>query len=284
MEKKTVIHVLTNNCYNIKYNVNDTSSYWGIGDLIRGTIKLYQYSQIMNFDYYVDISLHPISKYLINPDHPYKQLVQDNKDKIIYFYIDKLKIPLKHKLRDKNCKVIMLTTNDRIAECLPITNECKKFILNIFNPKPEFKDYIDNYIKSLDLNNDYGVCHFRLGDNSLIKNNNGINNLEKFLNRYIINNYICTKTDILLTDNKLLKKYILENNIMITPNTIIKHLGLDDNDCNKEEDYGTRDTLVELFLLLNSKVIKSYTTYEWISGFVYWISIIKDIPIIILDK
>ena len=48
--------------------------------------------------------------------------------------------------------------------------------------------YIDNYIKSLDLNNDYGVCNFRLGDNSLIKNNNGINNLEKFLNRYIINN------------------------------------------------------------------------------------------------
>ena len=61
MYEKTVIHVFTNKCCNIKYNPNDTSSYWGIGDLIRGTMKLYQYSQIMKFNYYVDISLHPIS-------------------------------------------------------------------------------------------------------------------------------------------------------------------------------------------------------------------------------
>ena len=71
---------------------------------------------------------------------------------------------------------------------------------------------------------------------------------------------------------------------MITPNTTIKHLGLDDDTNSTEEDYGTRDTLVDFFLVLNSKVIKSYTTYTWISGFVFWISVVKDIPLIILDK
>ena len=40
--KNTVIHIWTNNCSNIKYDSKDSTSYWGIGDLIRGTIKLFQ--------------------------------------------------------------------------------------------------------------------------------------------------------------------------------------------------------------------------------------------------
>ena len=308
MYDNTVIHVFTNKCCNIKYNPNDTSSYWGIGDLIRGTIKLYQYSLIMKFNYYVDISLHPISKYLINSNHKYEYLVQKNKDNIEYFYIDRLKDNLKKKLKEASEKseykdlkhsyddnIIMLTTNDKIAECLPITDECKNFILNIFKPKPEFKLYFDNYVKNiLKLNDNYGICHFRLGDELLIKNENKLD-IHTFLNKYIINDYISIENDILLTDNKLLKKYVLDNNIMITPNTIIKHLGLNNDEQQDqeqehnglntlEEDYGTRDTLIEFFLILNSKVIKSYTSYNWISGFVFWISVVKDIPIIILEK
>lgn len=291
MNKKTVIHVFTNNCCNIKYNSNDTSSYWGIGDLIRGSIKLYQYSQIMNFNYYIDISLHPISKYLINLEHPYKQLVIDNKDKIEYFYIDTLKQSLKKKLKDKNDKsIIMLTTNDRIIETLSVTDECKTFILNIFTPNPKFKEYLDKYISSIGKNKcEYDICHFRMGDDLLIKENNDtifenkLNTIESFLNKYIINDYISVDTDILLTDNKYLKQYVLDNNIMFTPNTIIKHLGIDDSN-DIYEDYGTRDTLVEFFLLLNSKSIKTYTCYSWISGFVFWISVLKNIPIVILKK
>jgi hypothetical protein len=283
MYKKTVIHVFTNNCCNIKYNSNDTSSYWGLGDLIRGTIKLYQYSEIMKFNYYVDISLHPIARYLINPNHPYQQLVQDNKDNIEYYYIDKLKNSLKNKLKNYD-DVILLTTNDRIVETLPITDECKEFILKIFTPKPEFRIYFDNYVNNiLKLNPEYGICHFRLGDDFLIKYENNVINFESFLNKYITNNYISVENDILLTDNKLLKKYILDNNIMIIPNTKIKHLGLDSTEYETEDD-GTRDTLVDFFLLLNSKGIKTYTVYSWVSGFVFWASVLKDIPLTILNK
>ena len=338
MYKKTVIHVFTNNCCNVKFNPNDTSSYWGLGDLIRGSIKLYQYSQIMRFNYYVDINLHPISKYLVNSTHPYTQLVQDNKDNIKYYYIDTLKPFFKKNNKKKSnftniieknnndqdlenperknqdqdqdddlenperknqdddleifeCEnqddddyeeVIMLTTNDKIAETLPITDDCKKFILKIFTPKPEFKLYFNNYVNEiLKLTSDYGICHFRFGDDLLIKYETKMSNFESFLNKYIINNYISIKTDILLTDNKLFKKYVLDNNYMISPDTIIKHLGSDEDE---DEDYGTRDTLVDFFLILNSKIIKSYTVYSWISGFVFWASVLKDIPLIILDK
>jgi hypothetical protein len=364
MYKKTVIHVFTNNCCNVKFNPNDTSSYWGLGDLIRGSIKLYQYSQIMRFNYYVDINLHPISKYLVNSTHPYTQLVQDNKDNIKYYYIDTLKPFFKKNNKKKSnftniieknnndqdlenfecknqdqdlenperknqdqdqdlenfeCKnqdqdlenperknqdddgdlenfectnqddddyeeVIMLTTNDRIAETLPITDDCKKFILKIFTPKPEFKLYFNNYVNEiLKLTSDYGICHFRFGDDLLIKYETKMSNFESFLNKYINNNYISIKTDILLTDNKLFKKYVLDNNYMISPDTIIKHLGSDEDE-DEDEDYGTRDTLVDFFLILNSKIIKSYTVYSWISGFVFWASVLKDIPLIILDK
>ena len=288
MYKKSIIHVFTNNCCNIKYNPNDTSSYWGIGDLIRGTIKLYQFSEIMKFNYYVDISLHPIARYLINPNHPYQQLVQDNKDNIDYYYIDTLKSALqKNRIKsyDEHNNVFMLTTNDRIVETLPITDDCKEFILSIFTPKPEFKLYFDDYVNNvLKIDPYYGICHFRLGDDFLIKDENKMDNIEKFLNKYITNDYISVENDILLTDNKVLKQYILNNKIMITPDTTIKHLGLDDDKTNPVEDYGTRDTLVDFFLVLNSKVIKSYTTYTWISGFVFWCSVVKDIPLIILDK
>ena len=288
MYEKTVIHVFTNKCCNIKYNPNDTSSYWGIGDLIRGTMKLYQYSQIMKFNYYVDISLHPIARYLINPNHPYQQLVQDNKDNIDYFYIDRLKPAFQKKLiksYGENDNVFMLTTNDRIVETLPITDDCKEFILSIFTAKSEFKLYFDNYVKNvLKIDQYYGICHFRLGDDFLIKYENKIDDIEKFLNKYITNGYISVENDILLSDNTLLKKYVLDNKIMVTPNTTIKHLGLDDDKTIPDEDFGTRDTLVDFFLVLNSKVIKSYTTYTWISGFVFWCSVLKDIPLIILDK
>ena len=294
MYKKTVIHIFTNNCCNINYNPYELASYWGLGDLIRGSIKLYQYSQIMRFNYYVDISLHPISKYLINSDHQYKQLVHDNKDNIEYYYIDKLKDPLKNKLKGDD-DVILLTTNDKIAETLPITDDCKEFILNIFTPKPEFKLYFDNYIINiLKLKPDYTICHFRLGDYAVLNN---IDDIENLLNKYITNDYISVENDILLTDNKILKKYVLDNNIMVTPNTKIRHVGKesedDENyDCDEDSNTnsndgncdGTRDTLVDFFLLLNCKGIKTYTAYQWVSGFVFWSSILKDIPLTILNK
>ena len=299
MYKKTVIHVFTNNCCNIKYNPYDLTSYWGLGDLIRGSIKLYQYSQIMRFNYYVDISLHPISKYLINSEHQYTQLVQDNKDNIEYYYIDKLKDPLKNKLRNAD-DVILLTTNDKIAETLPITDDCKEFILNIFKPKPEFKLYFNNYVNNiLKLKSDYTICHFRLGDYAALNN---IDDMESFLNTYITNDYISVEHDILLTDNKKLKKYVLDNNIMVTPNTKIRHVGKesdddenykddeddednqDNQDNQDDENDGTRDTLLDFFLLLNSKGIKTYTVYSWVSGFVYWASVLKDIPLTLLNN
>jgi len=140
---KTVIHVWTNNCCNIKYNPNDTSSYWGIGDLLRGTIKLFQLQSSLKFQLFVDISLHPISAFIENSTHNYTNLIENNKHNIPYYYIDTLKPYLSEKYKqNKQCssdelnndQIILLTTNDKTIETLPITDNCKVFIKKILKP------------------------------------------------------------------------------------------------------------------------------------------------------
>ena len=268
---KTVIHVLTNNCCNIKYNPNDITSYWGIGDLLRGTIKLFQLQRYLKFQLIVDISLHPISAFIENSTHNYTNLIETNKNNISYYYIDTLQPYLADTLN--NDQIVLLTTNDKTIETLPITDNCKLFIKNMLKPKPEFQAYLTNIITNLPVK-EYNIFHIRLGDNYLIKNNNCTINFEEFINKLISNNSLEPTKDIIITDNTQLKKYIKTRNDLYTPNTNIKHAGID------TIPESIQDTLVELFLLQNAIKIKTFTVYAWISGFVVWISKIYDIPLI----
>ena len=50
-----------------------------------------------------------------------------------------------------------------------------------------------------------------------------------------------------------------------------------DNDINCQI---IRDTLIEFFLLKNANKITTYSIYDWVSGFVNWISKIYDIQLL----
>ena len=87
---KTVIHAWSHN-FNInaihlnKYNyLNESNFYFGLGDLIRSTIKLFYLSKSMNFNLIVDIQHHPISEFLKVEQHEYTDYVKNNKDNINY--------------------------------------------------------------------------------------------------------------------------------------------------------------------------------------------------------
>ena len=275
--KNTVIHCWTNNCNNVKYNPNDVSSYWGIGDLIRGTIKLYQLQKYLNFNLIVDISLHPLSYFIENTVHDYSTIIEENKNNISYYFIYTLKDYLDKELNNINNnqkeKIILLTTNDKTIETIPITNQCKQFMMNILKPNQEFQHYLDTIINNLPIKS-YNIFHIRLGDNFLIKNSTDTINFKEFVDNFITSNSLNPTEDIIITDNKLLKKYIQTETDLFTLNTNITHLGIDN-----EKDI-IRDTLVEFFLLKDAKQIKTYSIYEWISGFVIWISKIYDIPLL----
>ena len=64
------------------------NDFWGLGDIIRGTIQLYQLSKKYNFELIVDKQHHPISNYLINRDHQFSEVITSYKNKVPFVDID----------------------------------------------------------------------------------------------------------------------------------------------------------------------------------------------------
>lgn len=146
----------------------------------------------------------------------------------------------------------------------------KNKILNLFVKNKELKKEIDDIKKKLDLHDNYSIIHFRLGDNQLVRNNNVFDSFDKYYKKYLVHK---EDNQIVLSDNILFRKYLMEKekNIKILNTTDITHLGR-----NKEN---IKDTLIEFFLVLESKSIKTHSVNGWTSGFVLYPSILKDIPL-----
>ena len=277
---KTVIHVWTHE-FNInqkhlkKYNYfNETEFYFGLGDLIRSTIKLYELSKSMKFHLIVDIQLHPISHFLELQTSKYSDLVKQNKNNIDYVCYG----GLEDYINNNNNKILYILTNDFFEGI--VSNDCKKFIKNILIPSKEYKKYIDFQLSKIHFSN-YNIFHFRLNDNEIKNNSN--NNINININ-YTIYDELIKKinenkenNDILITDTLTFKDYVFFYTDIFLFETKICHLGL-------SKDYDSiRDTLFEFFLITNSKKIKTYCKIHKISGFVKWISQVYDIPITIID-
>jgi hypothetical protein len=269
---KTVIQVWTNKCINKKFDPNDSSTYWGIGDLIRGTIKLYQLSRIMKFELLVDINLHPVSNFLEKSKHSYTSHVINNQDTIEFLYTHDLKSGLCDRLKS-NYEIILLSTNDEVATTCPITDDCKQFIKSNLTPNPEFKQYLDTIISNLPFK-EYNILHLRLGDNELVKKKKALHDYKSFIDKFIETKMFNPITDIIITDSQTLKTYLQTNTQIYTPDTQLCHIGLAQN------LEPVRDTLVEFFITTHSKKITSFSIYTWVSNFVLWTSKIYDIPLI----
>lgn len=267
---KTVIHTWTHE-FNInqdhvkKYNyLNETEFYFGLGDLIRSTIKLFYLSKKLNFKLIVDIQLHPISEYLKIEKHEYSEYIKNNKNKVEYVCYGGLEDYIKNNKED----IILLLTNDFYEE-KEIDNECKSFIKKIFTPTDIFLKFILKKINKIP-HNKYNIFHYRINDSEFL------NKSEELIYDIYLNHLLVNKeyNDILITDTKKLKDYIFLHDDIFMFDTKICHLGL----C-KESD-AIRDTLFEFFLLISAVKIKTYCKIHQISGFVKWISLVYDIPVI----
>lgn len=275
---KTVIHTWTHE-FNIdqdhlnKYNYfNETNFYFGLGDLIRSTIKLYYLSKLLNFNLIVDLQLHPISEFLKVEKHEFSEYVLNNKHKVNYVCYgaveDYLKNIQSESDLDSENKVYLILTND-FFELEEIDNDCKNFIKKIFTPTEIFQQFILNKINKIPFNK-YSIFHYRVNDNEFLNKNEEIN-YDVFLNHLLkYKEY----NDVLITDTKKLKKYVYLHDDIFMFETKICHLGL-----SKDSDE-IRDTLFELFLVVYSSKIKTYCKIHKVSGFVKWIGKVYDIPIV----
>jgi len=268
---KTVIQVWTHN-FNVdkthldKYNyLNETNFYFGLGDLIRSTLKLYKLSKKMGFKFIVDIQLHPISEFLKIDQHFYRKYVMNHKDEVQYICYGAVEDYINsHSDND----VMLILTNDFYDE-EELDMESKQFIKNIFIPTSDFQNFINTKISQIPFKN-WNVFHYRVNDNAFLNIEENIL-YDMYLSHLNMNK---EENDILITDTKKLKDNIFLNNDIFMFDTKICHLGL-----SKDLDE-VRDTLFELFLIIYSSKIKTYCKIHSISGFVKWIGKVYDIPII----
>ena len=255
--KKKVIQVWTQKCKNIESK--EDYGFWGLGDLIRGTIKLYQLSKQMDFDFYVNIHLHPISHFIKKRITDFDHLILQNKDNIEFVFPG----DVEQYIRSSNNEIIYFLTNDVCDE--NITNDCKNFMKDILQPN----DYLNQEIDKLDIKQPFNILHLRLGD-SYIKidmNDEVFHNIQKI----VTSNY--NENDILLCDSSYFKKRINEQNRFKLFDLVIGHIGYE-TDMEK-----IKNSLIEFFIISKSTHIKTYSVYNWISGFVHWNSVLYDIPL-----
>ena len=267
---KTVIHVWTHN-FNIeeshlqKYNyLKEKNFYFGLGDLIRSTIKLYNLAKIMNFHLIIDIQLHPISQFLKIEKHEFSDYVLNNKNKVDYVCYGAVEDYV-NSHSDKD--IMMILTND-FYNREDIDIDCKEFIKTIFTPTYLFKKFINNKISKIPFNK-FNILHYRLNDNEFLKNEE---NLE-YNNYYMHLKIHKEPTDIFISDTKKLKKHIFLNDDIFMFDTKVCHLGL------STEPDEIRDTLFEFFLLTYASKIKTHCKIHGMSGFIKWISKVYDIPV-----
>lgn len=284
MENKTVVHVWKQNCRNYP------NSFWGIGDLVRGSVGLYDFCKNYNFNLIVDISLYPVSKYLETKKHKYSDIVE--KDKELIDFVQNYEYHVLCNFYQNNVDLLFFNTNAYLHVYDKILSEdTKTFIKNILKPTNELENYIEKTLDNLELTNKkYNVLHYRLGDTEIVHGNRNFNfdklyqHFLEQINLIIQNNEQNNNQNqytILLSDSETFKKYIQDQisylddikykiKILDFP---ICHLGTTENDLN------TKNTLTELFIISKSEKINTFSVYSHISGFSYISHKIFDVPI-----
>lgn len=261
---KDIIYVWTIKPGPFNFPETNPKNMWGIGDIIRGmitTLKTYEHSE---HELTIDIFNHPIAKYLQLEDHKYKNYVKENIKKV-FWCGDNIEEYINN--WDSNNPILLMTNKPLKGK---INENIKNKILKLFLKNKQLEEHINNIKKNLDLQDDYSIIHFRLGDNQLVRNHNSYDNFEKYYDKYLLHKQ---DNQLLISDNILFRKYLLEKdkNIKIFDSENIYHLG--------RHNDNIKDTLIEFFLVLESKSIKTHSVNGWTSGFVLYPSILKDIPI-----
>ena len=274
MNTKTIIHVWTQDF--LELDGSKSKEFFGFGDLIRCSIELYKLCKCMNYNFILDISLHPISHFYNEYKHEYSKLILQNKNKIFHIHSYNLLRYISKTIKEKDVLYFISNFDSSISEpnfgeTEIETKQRTEYFKNIFTPNQEFMNYINENYKDI-LNTEYNILHYRFEDNYLL--NKCQDDFDKFYD-HVINNYNNYNDNyIFICDSTEFKKYIKNKNknIKLIDNEVC-HIGK----CKNKELL--KYTLSELYIVSKSKYIKSFSTLSWISGFVNHISKLYDIQI-----
>lgn len=275
-KSKTIIHVWTQEF--LELDGSKSKEFFGFGDLIRCSIELYKLCKCMGYKFILDISLHPISQFYNEYKHEYSEKILENKNEIYNIPSEDMLRYISKTIKEKDilyfiCNFGSSVYNPKFGETEIETNERTEYFKKIFTPNEEFMYHINENYKDI-LKTKYNILHYRLGDEYLI--NDKINTFDKIYS-YLLNKY--NDNCIFLCDSNKFKQYIIDKNKCCS-NKYIKVIDVDICHIGKSKDNKMlRNTLSELYIISNSKKIDTYSVYGWISGFVYHISNLYNIPI-----
>ena len=275
-EKKICIHKYLTNC---KTNPQPP----GLGDFLRGTIALFNYSQKYNYDLYLDNSHEIFNNLLKNQKIIKNDTVNDTIELLPPKSYEQIDYELNNLfLKNENFCIMtnaFYTKNhhgymDNYGE---ISFECKKFLREILIPNIYINNYLINIFNTLklDLNKKYSVIHLRLGD-TYLHNNLFDYNLFNLCNEKIKTLMMNHKDMqfILLSDSSTIAIEIKKQNpeLFYWDNKKI-HIGdLKINDVKQ----AVTDTLIDFFIMINCNKIFAYNNYFGPSGFSKFVSLIFD--------
>uniref|UniRef100_A0A6C0HSN9 Uncharacterized protein n=1 Tax=viral metagenome TaxID=1070528 RepID=A0A6C0HSN9_9ZZZZ len=230
----------------------------GFGDNIRGLITILQIQKKINFDLEVDFSHHVFSNFFV---HTSNLFISNYKQ---YMFWDE-NIRNDFLMNEITTDMTISTNSYPIIE--EIDEDIKMYLKKLFELKPEVKEYLKSKISNLP--KEYNLFHYRLGDEVLIYNQVVNNNI--YLQNFKKN---IKENAVVISDSLTFKEIIFNDyeNVTVFLNKPT-HTG---NTGNNEENI---DTLVDFFLLTNAKSVNCYSIYRWISNFVFWTSIVYNVPL-----
>lgn len=258
---------------------NGSIKTYGLGDLLRGTIYLHQLSVQLGFNLVVDLSMHPISKHLLVKDHDHAQYINEN--------MNKLHIVNAHEPRKFNViynasldpnEPLLICTNMFCRE--PLSDSCKHFMKTLLTPNEAFTNYMIQQNTAYNLSAPYSIMHIRLGDDEFFENKpvnvNDINDAITIIKRYT------RPDDILLSNSHRFKQRVKSLHGTTIPmfKTRPLHLGELSTMFHNNVADSFKETLYEFFVLGHASTIKTYSVYDWVSGFVKFAGLIYDVPVI----
>ena len=266
----------------------------GFGDYLRGCYCMYQVSKILGLDFDMDISDHPMAKFLENHREKNLQVNYANVKKFEndnYAPIDGKRMKTKSEIFLNNL-IEYLNNIDSDTHCFfsnafpvfpnfgKIKYEPREFIKNKLTPNQEMMRNIELRMKTLGVRKkEFSVIHVRTNDTFILNNDPSVN--MKVFEK--IRRIIQKKTALLgakarlivLSDNNRMK-LLLKNKFpgLIVQIRELAHLG----ESAKQTDTSIMHTLLDFYTMSNSRYIISLSPNNWGSGFSQWCAVTYSIP------
>ena len=263
----------------------------GLGDLIRGTMHLCDLSQQLHFKLTMDTQFHPVSKCLASRGECSDYVLQ-NKHNVHNFIngdIDELRNLIQNAIRTGRQEPLLILSN--ITQTMHVTPSAyaMQFIRKAVMPTPEFQAVFADMCKLRNIKCDdknHAIIHFRVGDDDLVTHRINLEKYKECLN--VLDTHpvsgLMDDTTYIISDSYLFKHFLRKVRPHLASKVIdTRPIHLSHSCTDGKHDQMIADTMFDFYLLINARVIKTYSTYTWVSGFVRWISHAFNVPLVNLN-